>query len=91
MKPSSLSRKSIPMIFRRLSPVAWEKLFEREDGNGIGKLRVAGDFSSRVYYDTEGLIHWLIRNAYYTPEQIRDLFAEHKPAPPTIRTHVLAG
>lgn len=88
--PDSLSRKSIIFEFDKLTPVAWEKLFEREDQNGIGKLRVLGDLNNKVYYRTEGIIHWLIRNAYYTRLEISARLGQNAPGM-TIRQHVLAG
>ena len=60
--PDKLNRKAIIKIFDQISPSSWEKLFEREDQNGIGKFRCDGDFPSRAYYDTNALKAWLVRN-----------------------------
>ena len=90
--PDSLSRNAVIRIFDEISAVAWEKLFEREVTNGIAKLRVPGDFTSRTYYSTEGLIHWLVRNNRYTPNQIDKKFhGTSKPAMPAPRVHLMAG
>jgi hypothetical protein len=67
--PNSLSRKAIMDTFDRLEPVTWEKLFEREGANGIAKHRTTGDYPSRAYYRTEGIMEWLVRNGHYTVEQ----------------------
>lgn len=90
--PDSLSRKAVISTFDRISAVAWEKLFEREDHNGLGKLRVPGDYAGKSYYSTEGVIHWLIRNDHYTIEQIESKTNGTGRAPllPS-RTHLLAG
>ncbi len=88
--PTFLDRGAVISTFTEISPVAWEKLFEREDSNGIGKLRVPGDFPRRAYYSTEGLIHWLVRNHRYTWEQVQELFGTTSKAPAQgIRTHFL--
>lgn len=93
--PDSLGRKAVTQIFDRISPVAWEKLFEREDENGIAKLRVQGDFQRRAYYSTAGLVDWLLRNAYYTPTEMRLALGEEiqvvKRAVTATRVHLLAG
>lgn len=68
--PDSLSRKGIAAEFDKLTPVAWEKLFEREDQNGLCKLRVSGDMRDRVYYGLEGVARWLVRNDYYTRREM---------------------
>jgi hypothetical protein len=75
--------------FDRHSAVSWEKLFEREDQNGLAKLRVEGDYASKAYYETEGLIHWLVRNDHYTIGQIQRLL--DGPQQNSARTHVLVG
>ncbi len=91
--PDSLSRKSITATFTKLSAVAWEKLFERENQNCIAKLRVAGDMNNKVYYRTEGIVHWLVRNGYYTVEEMNEKFFGVTSTAPsvTIRRHVMAG
>lgn len=91
--PDSLSRKSVSATFTKLSPVAWEKLFEREDQNCIAKLRVLGDMNNKVYYKTEGIIHWLVRNGYYTVEEMNEkVFGVTRTTTGiTIRRHVMAG
>ena len=67
--PETLSRKAIIATFDKLEPVVWEKLFEREDSNGIGKHRVPGeDYQRKAYYLTAGLMAWLVREGYYTLE-----------------------
>lgn len=87
--PDQLTRRGISAEFDKLTPVAWEKLFEREDQNGIEKLRVAGDMNNKVYYNVEGIIQWLVRNDYYTRAEIsRKLGLGGSPI--GIRTHVLA-
>jgi hypothetical protein len=70
--PESLSRRGIAAEFDKLTPVAWEKLFEREDINGLVKLRVPGDMRDRVYYSVEGVALWLVRNDYYTRQEINE-------------------
>lgn len=89
--PDSLSRKAITQTFDRISPVAWERLFAREDCNGLSCLRVPGDFKGKTYYSTEGLVHWLVRNDRYTIVEVRRI-VNGSPAVTgmTIRTHVLA-
>lgn len=89
--PDSLSRKAVIQTFDRISAVGWERLFAREDQNGLSCLRVPGDFKGKTYYSTEGLTHWLVRNDRYTVVEIRRI-VQGAPAPPgfTVRTHVLA-
>lgn len=89
--PDRLSRKAISQTFDRISPVGWEKLFEREDQNGLGKLRVEGDYEGRAYYDLDGLMQWLVRNGHYTMAQIQGKTAPGVASALTIRTHLLAG
>lgn len=89
--PDSLSRRAIARTFDRLSQVAWEKLFEREDQNGLEKLRVDGDYPSKAYYATEGVIHWLVRNGHYTQEEVTRKIEGRPSQMGTVRTHVLAG
>lgn len=90
--PDSLSRKAVALTFDRISPVAWEKLFEREDQNGLEKLRTDGDFPGRIYYKTDGLAQWLIRNGFYTPTQIENkINGDSRAVTPTIRTHLLSA
>ena len=89
--PDSLCRSAIPNIFDRYSPVAWEKLFERESLNGLSKLRVEGDFQHKVYYSTEGLIQWLIRNNKYSYDELKHKFSSVIPPIATSRVHLLAG
>lgn len=89
--PDSLSRKAVISTFDRISAVAWEKLFEREDQNGLGKLRVPGDYPGKTYYRTDGLVHWLIRNDHYTVEQIESKTNGSRAIPLPARTHLLAG
>jgi len=65
--PETLSRKAIIETFNKLEPVTWEKLFDREDSNGIVKHRVPGDdYQRKAYYRTEGIMAWLVREGYYT-------------------------
>lgn len=88
--PDSLSRRSIAAEFDKLTPVAWEKLFAREDQNGIAKLRVLGDLNNKAYYRTEGIIHWLVRNSYYTRPEIDEKVRGNVPRL-VVRQHVMAG
>jgi hypothetical protein len=68
--PETLSRKAIIATFDKLEPVVWEKLFEREDSNGIVKHRVPGeDYQRKAYYRTAGLMAWLVREGYYTLDE----------------------
>ena len=68
--PETLSRRAIIATFDKLEPVMWEKLFEREDSNGIGKHRVPGDdYQRKAYYRTEGIMAWLVREGYYTLDE----------------------
>lgn len=70
--PQTLSRRAIIETFDKLEPVTWEKLFEREDSNGIGKHRVPGeDYRRKAYYRTEGIMAWLVREGYYTLDEYR--------------------
>ena len=65
--PATLSRRAIMETFNRLEPVTWEKLFDREDANGIVKHRVPGeDYRRKAYYRTSGIMEWLVREGYYT-------------------------
>lgn len=88
--PDSLSRRGITFEFCKLTPVAWEKLFEREDQNGLAKLRVIGDMNNRAYYSVEGIAKWLVRNDYYTSAETRLILNESAPTQ-TIRQHVMVG
>lgn len=83
--PDSLSRRGIAAEFDKLTPVAWEKLFEREDQNGLAKLRVAGDLRDRAYYSVEGIAQWLVRNDYYTRREVDARIETSAPATPQIR------
>lgn len=71
--PETLSRKAIMRTFSRLEPVKWESLFEREMKNGLWKHRVLStpkcDYVHKVYYITEGVQGWLIREGYYTADE----------------------
>lgn len=70
--PDRLSRKAIIETFDKLAPVTWEKLFEREDQNGIGKHRVLGDdYQRKAYYLTAGVMAWLVREGHYTLDEYR--------------------
>lgn len=69
--PETLSRRAITETFDKLEPVTWEKLFEREDSNGIGKHRVVGDYQRKAYYRTDGIMAWLVREGYYTLDDYR--------------------
>lgn len=69
--PETLSRKAIIETFNCLEPVTWEKLFEREDGNGIGKLRVQCEYQRKAYYLTQGIMEWLVREGHYTLDDYR--------------------
>ena len=70
--PDTLSRKAITEAFTKLEPVTWEKLFEREDSNGIVKLRVVGDYQRTAYYRTEGIMAWLVTEGHYTLDDYRN-------------------
>lgn len=70
--PETLSRKAIIETFNRLEPVTWEKLFEREDSNGIVKHRVIGDYQRKAYYRTAGIMEWLVREGHYTLDDYRN-------------------
>lgn len=89
--PDSLSRRGISTEFNKLTPVAWEKLFEREDLNGLGKLRVPGDMNNRAYYSVEGIALWLVRNDYYTRREVEVKLGLIAAPSVTIRTHLLLG
>jgi hypothetical protein len=70
--PETLSRRAITETFNRLEAVTWEKLFQREDTNGIGKHRIAGDdYQRKAYYRTDGIMAWLVREGYYTLDDYR--------------------
>lgn len=86
--PDKLSRKAATKIFDQISPCAWEKLFEREDKNGIVAFRETGDFPKLAYYRTQDLIHWLIRNGYLTPAQVAGDVPRHNGH--ITRTHIMA-
>jgi len=86
--PDKLSRKACMKVFDQITPCAWEKLFEREDRNGIASLREAGDFPKLAYYRTNDLIHWLIRNGYLTPAQAAGDVPRHNGH--AVRTHSIA-
>jgi hypothetical protein len=85
--PEYLSRKAVMKIFDCLPPTTWERLFDREDHNGIVKFRVKGDFPGRAYYDTNRMIQWLIRNGHYSVIEIKYLVSER---PSIVRTHLMA-
>lgn len=71
--PETLSRRAISETFNRLEAVTWEKLFEREDANGIVKHRVPNeDYQRKAYYRTEGVMAWLVREGYYTLDDYRN-------------------
>jgi hypothetical protein len=89
--PDTLTRKAVARTFDRISPVAWEKLFEREDQNGLGRLRREGDYPGRAYYETEGVMQWLLRNDHYTVEQIDEKANGRSVRALQVRTHLLAG
>lgn len=88
--PDSLSRRGIANEFDKLTPVAWERLFDKENQNGIARLRVPGDMNNRVYYSVEGIAQWLVRNDYYKRIEIRMKCGESSHTVP-IRQHVMAG
>lgn len=70
--PETLSRKAITETFNKLEAVTWEKLFEREDSNGIGKHRVpCADYQRKAYYTTDGIMAWLVREGHYTLDEYR--------------------
>ena len=70
--PETLSRRAITETFNKLEPVTWEKLFEREDTNGIVKHRVeCADYQRKAYYRTEGIMGWLVREGHYTLDEYR--------------------
>ena len=88
--PTTLSRKAVASTFNKLTPVAWEKHFEREHHNGIAKLRADGeDARNRIYYSTDGLIKWLIRSNFYSFEETRCFY--YQAPKPHITQHILAG
>lgn len=83
--PETLSRKAITETFDKLEPVTWEKLFEREDSNGIGKHRVpSDDYQRKAYYRTEGIMAWMVREGHYTLDDYRNTprFGGEAPATP---------
>jgi hypothetical protein len=89
--PDRLTRRGIAEEFNSLTAVAWEKLFEREDQNGIAKLRVPGDMNNKVYYNVEGIVQWLVRNDYYTRREMESKLGL-SPAPQlSIRQHLMVG
>lgn len=70
--PETLSRRAIMETFNRLAPVTWEKLFEREDSNGIARYRVQSeDYQRKAYYQTTGIMAWLVREGHYTLDDYR--------------------
>lgn len=72
--PETLSRKAISETFNRLDAVTWEKLFQREDTNGIVKHRCpvsSDDYQRKAYYRTEGVMAWLVREGHYTLDDYR--------------------
>lgn len=89
--PDRLSRRGIAEEFNRLTPVAWEKLFEREDQNGIAKLRVQGDLNNKVYYSVEGIVQWLVRNDYYTRREMESKLGLSASPALVVRQHLMAG
>lgn len=91
--PDSLSRKAVVQTFDKIDAVAWERLFDREDDNGLAKLRVDGDYRRWAYYETAGLVHWMLRNAYYTPQEMRVVLGEEVQIRrvAVARTHLLVG
>ena len=70
--PETLSRRAVTETFDKLEPVTWEKLFEREDSNGIVKHRVAGDYQRKAYYRTAGIMAWLVTEGHYTLDDYRN-------------------
>lgn len=87
--PQSLTRNAVIATFQKISPVAWEKLFEREHHNGLAGIRVSGSYPGKIYYSTEALIQWLISNNRYT---VDDIVGIGQPRPTVIiRQHVMAG
>jgi hypothetical protein len=70
--PETLSRKAVTETFDKLEPVRWEKLFEREDTNGIVKHRVVGDYQRKAYYRTAGIMEWLVTEGHYTLDDYRN-------------------
>lgn len=88
--PDSLSRRGIADEFDKLTPIAWERLFDKENQNGIAKLRVPGDMNNRAYYSVEGIAQWLVRNDYYKRPEIRAKLGDVAPRL-EIRQHVMAG
>jgi len=73
-----------------LTPVAWERLFDKENQNGIARLRVLGDMNNRAYYSVEGIAHWLVRNDYYNRLEISVKLGDVAPRM-QVRQHVMAG
>lgn len=90
--PETLSRRAIIETFDQLAPVTWEKLFEREDCNGIVKYRVTGDYKAKAYYLTSGIMEWLVREGHYTLDQFeRDpKVGGELPAHPPVRRLAMA-
>ena len=70
--PETLSRRAVTETFDKLEPITWEKLFEREDSNGIVKHRVAGDYQRKAYYRTAGIMAWLVTEGHYTLDDYRN-------------------
>jgi len=89
--PDFLSRRGITSEFDKLTPVAWERLFDKENQNGIAKLRVQGDMNNRVYYSVQGIIHWLVRNDYYNRIEIALKLTDQIPPRTEVRQHIMAG
>lgn len=89
--PDRLTRRGISEEFNELTPVAWEKLFEREDQNGLGKLRTQGDMNNKAYYSVEGIVQWLVRNDYYTRREMEKKLGLSSSPASSIRQHIMAG
>ncbi len=78
--------------FDFISPVGWQRLFDKEKANGLCKMRVpSADYNRPCYYNTAGLIAWLIRNHRYSLAEIRDRFYDPPPSAPRVTQHFIAG
>ena len=70
--PNKLTRSAIKSTFTKLSEASWDHLFEHEKENGLHAIRVDGDYPKLAYYDTEAIIHWLVRHNHYTALELAE-------------------
>jgi len=89
--PDSLSRRGIATEFDKLTPVAWERLFDKENQNGIARLRVPGDMNNRAYYSGEGMKDWLLSEGHYHPEDFPVIPDSGGWTGAVVRRHALAA